>query len=174
MSSDTDEIIEELFECLLQRYQEGLEESIRRNEVIFDSVYVLYYDLTKLSLNLGGSYKDSPEWLKNKKATINSKNNDDKCFQYTVTGALNNKQINNNPQRISNIKPFISQYNWKEMYFPSHRKDWEKFQSNNKSIALNILYVPYNTEGIRHAYKSKHNLKRENQVIPLVITDGEK
>ena len=58
------------------------------------------------------------------------------------------------------------------MYFPSHRKDWEKFQLNK--IALNILYVPYNTEGVRHAYKSKHNLKRENQVIPLVITDGKK
>ena len=43
-----------------------------------------------------------------------------------------------------------------------------------KTIALNILYVPHNTEEIRHAYKSKHNLKRENQVIPLMITDGEK
>ena len=46
--------------------------------------------------------------------------------------------------------------------------------SNNKSIALNILYVPYNTEKIRHAYKSKYNLTRENQVIFLMVTDGEK
>ena len=43
-----------------------------------------------------------------------------------------------------------------------------------KIIALNILYVPHNTEEIRHAYKSKHNLKRENQVILLMISDGEK
>ena len=43
-----------------------------------------------------------------------------------------------------------------------------------KSIALNILYVPHNTEKIRHAYKSKYNLTRENQVILLMITDGEK
>ena len=49
--------------------------------------------------------------------------------------------------------------------FPSHKKDWKKFESNNKSIALNILYVPHNTEKIRHAYKSKYNLNRENQVI---------
>ena len=41
-----------------------------------------------------------------------------------------------------------------------------------KSIALNILYVPHNTEKIRHAYKSKYNLTRENQVILLMITDG--
>ena len=45
---------------------------------------------------------------------------------------------------------------------------------NNKSIALNILYVPYNTKEIRHLYKSKHNLNRENQVILLMITDSKK
>ena len=43
-----------------------------------------------------------------------------------------------------------------------------------KKIAFNILYVPQNTQEIRHAYKSKHNLKRENQLILLMITDGEK
>ena len=50
----------------------------------------------------------------------------------------------------------------------------KKFQSNNKSIALNILYVPHNSKEIRHGYKSKCNLNRENQVILLMITDGEK
>ena len=60
------------------------------------------------------------------------------------------------------------------MEFPSHKKDWNEFEKNNKTIALNILYVPYNTEEIRHAYKSKYNLKCENQVILLLITDGKK
>ena len=72
------------------------------------------------------------------------------------------KKVKNNQERISKIKPFIDQYNWKEINFPSHKKEWKKFESNNKSIALNILYVPYYTEKIRHAYKSKHNLEREN------------
>ena len=67
------------------------------------------------------------------------------------------------------LKPFIDQYN-----FPSHRKDWKNFESNNKTIALKILYVPYNAEEIRHAYKSKYNLERESQVILLMITDGKK
>ena len=75
---------------------------------------------------------------------------------------------------MSKIKPFIDQYNWKEIKFPSHKKGWKKFELNNKSIVLNILYVPYHTKEIRHAYKSKYNLKRENQVILLMITDGEK
>ena len=81
--------------------------------------------------------------------------------------ALNHKQIKIHPERLSKIKPFIDQYNWKEAKFPSHRKDWKKFELNNKSIALNILHVPYNIEGIRHAYKSKHNLKRENHYLAV-------
>ena len=85
---------------------------------------------------------------------------------------MNYQNIENNPERISKIKPYIDQYNWKEANFPSHKKDWKKFKSNNISISLNILYVPYNTDEIRHAYKSNHNLKCENQVILLMITDG--
>ena len=69
---------------------------------------------------------------------------------------------------------FTDQYNWKEIDFPTRFNSWKKFESNNKSIALNILYVPYNTKEIRHAYKSKYNLKRENHVILLMITDSEK
>ena len=74
-----------------------------------------------------------------------------------------------NLQRISNLKPYIDQYNWEEIDFPLERGDWRKFELNNKSVTLNILFVPYNTEKIRLAYTSKHNFKRENQVILLMI-----
>ena len=82
----------------------------------------MHYNLYKISLNRGGSYIDSPKWFKNKKATINPKNNDNKCFQYALTVALNYEQIKKNPQRIYNIKPFIDQCNWREIDFPSHKK----------------------------------------------------
>ena len=36
----------------------------------------------RVSLNRGGSYIDSPKWLKTKKATTTPKNNDEKCFQF--------------------------------------------------------------------------------------------
>ena len=87
----------------MQRYQEGLEESMRGSEFIFDRVDALYYNLNKISLSRGGSYIDSPNWLKNKKATINLKNNDGKCFKYGLTVALNYEQIKRDPQRISKI-----------------------------------------------------------------------
>ena len=74
----------------------------------------------------------------NKKSTINPKTNDYKCFQYAVTLALNLDKIRKNPQRKSKIKPFIDQYNWKDIDFPATSKDWKKFELNYE-IALNIL-----------------------------------
>ena len=107
--------------------------------------------------------------MKNKKSTINPKNNDHKCFQYAVTLALDLDKIRKDPQRISKIKPFIEQYNWKDIDFP----DWRKLELNNE-IALNILCVPHNTRKIQVAYKLKHNLSCDKEVILLMITDGEK
>ena len=104
----------------------------------------MYYDLNKISLNRVGSNIDSPEWLKIKKTTMNQKNNDDKCFQYALAVALSHGKIKTHPERTSKIKPFIDQYNWKEINFPSHKKDWKKFETNHKLIALNILYIPHN------------------------------
>ena len=112
MGSETDEIIEEFFKSFLQKYQEGLEKSMTGSEFIFDSVDSLYYNLNKINLSRGGSYIDSPRWLKNKKATINPKNNDDTCFHYALTVALNYEQFKNHPEKVSKIKPFIGQYNW--------------------------------------------------------------
>ena len=123
IGNETDQIIEDLFESFLLKHQEALDESMRGSEFVYDSVDVLYYNLNKVSLSRSGSYIDSPKCLKNKKTTINPKNKDDKCFQYTLTVALNYEQFEKDPQRISKIKPFIDQYNWKEIDFPSHSKD---------------------------------------------------
>ena len=143
---------------------------MRGSDFAFNGVNFLYYDLNKIRISRGGSYIDSPKWLKDKKSTINQKNNDHKCFQYAVTLALNLDKVNDNPERISKIKPFIEEYNWKDIDFPSTNKDWKKFAPNNE-VALNILNVPHKTKKIE--IKSKHNLTREKQVILLMISNGE-
>ena len=61
MGSETDEIVEELFKSFLQKYEEELEESMRRSEFVYDSVDALYSNLNKISLSRGGSYIDSPK-----------------------------------------------------------------------------------------------------------------
>ena len=93
--------------------------------------------------------------------------------QYAVTLALNLDKIKKDPQRVSKIKPFTEKYNWEDIDFPSTSKYWKKFECNNE-IALNILYVPYNTKNINIAYKSKNNLTHERQIILLMISDDQK
>ena len=96
------------------------------------------------------------------------------CFQYAITVVSNPKNIAKDLQRISKIKPFTDQDNWREISFPSHTKKSKKFETYNKTIALNILYVPDNSKEIRYTYISKHNLTHKNRIIILIITDDEK
>ena len=54
ISSETNEIIMKLFKSFLEKYQEGLEESMRGSEFVYDSLDVLFYNLNKVSLSRGG------------------------------------------------------------------------------------------------------------------------
>ena len=139
---DTTKIIKNLFNSILRRYQKGLQVSMRGSEFVVDHAESLNYIFHKIDLKRSGSYIDSPKWIKNKKATINPKNEDNNCFQYAITIALNYDKIENHPERVCKVKPFINQYDWSEINFPSHVGDWKRFELNNKSIALNVLYVP--------------------------------
>ena len=78
-----------------------------------------------------------------------------------MTVSLNNQNIKSNPERITKIKPFIDQDNWKEISLLSHQKYWKS-----------LNYIPHNIEEIKHAFVSKYNTNHENQVILLIITDG--
>ena len=72
--TETSDAINELLKSFLRRYQEGLETKMKGSSFIFERVDSLYYHLHKIILNRAGSYIDSPERLKAKRATINPKN----------------------------------------------------------------------------------------------------
>ena len=65
IGDDNDDIIEELFKSFLQKYEESLQNKMRGSDFEFDVVFFLYYDFNKISISRGGSYIDSPQWLKN-------------------------------------------------------------------------------------------------------------
>ena len=110
-------------------------------------------------------------WLRGKKETIISGDTD---FEDALDHALNYQNIENHPERISKLKPYINKYNWEGIEFPAGAKNWKKFEQNNKTIALNALYIPHNTKTISVAYRSEYNNKRKKQVILLMITNGKK
>ena len=87
-------------------------------------------------------------WLRSKKEAIINGDND---FQNALDDALNYQNIERHPQRISKLKPYVNKYNWQGIKSPAGTKDWKKFERKNKTIAVNILFVPHNTEIIRVA-----------------------
>ena len=78
--------------------------SIKVSESVFHYVDLLYYKCQKINENCGGSYIDSPDWIKNKKALKNHINKkDNKFFQYAVTVELNHEKTGENPERITKL-----------------------------------------------------------------------
>ena len=65
------------------------------------------------------------------------------------------KLLKKTQKEYQKLKHYIDKYNWKEIDFPSGPKEWIKFEKNNNTIALNILYIPRNTKAINVAYRSK-------------------
>ena len=148
IGSETEEVAEKLIVSIIQKYQDNLQNKMKGSDFIFNGINYLYDNLNRTTISKGGSYIESPKWLMDKKCKINEKNNDNKCFQYAATLPLNFNNIDRNPKRISKIKPFINNYKWNDINFPAVKKDWNKFEVNNKNVAVNILYVPYNTKKI--------------------------
>ena len=149
---NANQVVDELFESLL---------SMIESNFIFDSVQLLYYKYRKINFTCGGSYIDSPVKIKTKKATINPKSDNDKCLQYAVLIALNFEEIKKNPQKFSNTKPFINNYNWEKISYLSKIANWKRFEKNNLTIALNILYIK--DKEICPDYSSKINSNCEKK-----------
>ena len=99
---ETKGIINELFNTFRKRYQKGLETKMRGSSFIFERIDLLEYHLHKISLNRGSSYIESPEWIENKRVTINKKNTKDNNYiQYAIIAELNYQNIDHHPERIS-------------------------------------------------------------------------
>ena len=128
-TDDEKEITSKLFNSLLHKYQETLENKMEGSSFVFD--YVNYLDINFQTIDLirGSSYVKTPLWIWKKKATINPKNDaehDDNCFQYAIIISLHHHELNNHPERISKLKLFINNYNWKKHKFSCTKKSLGK------------------------------------------------
>ena len=166
MGSNTENVIDTLFNTLLQNFQRIQETSNERgSEFIPDSVEVLEYELHKIDIIRAESYIASSDWIASKKATVNPKNEkDNKCFQWSTIARLNYNNIKEKELRK------LLKFRRADTDFSSHQRDWENSEQENNSIALNVLFVSYNSEEIDLAYKSSYN-KSKIQVILLMINN---
>ena len=108
LDNEIDDIDKRPINSSLNNYQK--EELVLRNgsNFVFESVALLSYHIHKKSLKKGNSYIKSLEWVASKKAIINPKNEDNRCFQYSIIVAFHHKEIKHHPDRISPIHHYVS------------------------------------------------------------------
>ena len=123
-----------------------------------DKVMRLYINFHRMVLTRGNSYIELPGWIKNKKAVINPQNKDEECFKWAVIGALHHEDIKDHPERISLLRPYEKQYNWKGLESPTSIKNIDKFEKNNPGAAVNVLFSKKKRQNIYTVRRSEHNI----------------
>ena len=117
-----------------------------------------------------GSYIELPTALKNKKAIINMKNQDDKCFMWSVLRALNPKD--NHPERVD--KDLISKQdtlNMKGIKYPVSFRDIDRFESLNPNISISVM--GYNQDERVYPLKVSKYTGCEHDITLMLLKDGE-
>ena len=125
---------------------------------VFKSIVSLEIHTVKYQPIGGSSYIPLPEYLAKKQALINLKNNDDQCFKWAVTRAIN--PVEKNAERIDKkLKAKADTLNWDGITFPTPLSEIDKFERNNPTISVNV--AGFAEKG------SCRDAKYENTVYPL-------
>ena len=114
--------------------------ALLNSKFIFDEVLYLDTNFHRLNLIRGNSYLPLPDWIEKRKAIINPQKNDEECFKWAVIAALDWSEIKSHPERVSNLRKFVDNYDWFGLKFPVAIKDIKVFEMNN-DITINILLV---------------------------------
>ena len=125
------------------------------------SVEMLEIFITKFKPLNGKSYKPFPKIIVKKKAVINMENDDNQCFKWAVTRALNpvDRDSEPNPNRITKaLKNQSEKYNWNDIEFPTKLKDIHKFEKNN-NVNVNVFSFDNETKKVYTLRLSKSGHK---------------
>ena len=140
--------------------------ALLNSRFVFDEFLYLDVNFHQLNLMRGSSYLPLPDWLVRKKTIVNPHNDDEECFKWLVIAAENAGM--KDPQRVSDLRKFMDNYDWSGLEFPVSIKDIGKFETRN-NISVNVLAV----EG-RDIYIHRKGRRMMGQEINLlmVCVDG--
>ena len=156
----TDEIEEEI-----QKVQEAAGSGWVFVEVENLTLYTTKYD----PLN-AGSYIDLPKELKNTKAIINMKNEDEECFKWCVLRALN--PTNSHPERIDkDLKNKQDTLNMKGICYPVDSRGIDRFEKQNPEISISLL--GYNKNERVYPLKISKYSGSKHDITLLLMKDGD-
>ena len=112
--------------------------ALLNSRFVFDEFLYLDVNFHQLNLTRVSSYLPLPDWLTSKKAIVNPHNDDAECFKWSVIAAENAGM--KDPQRVSNLRKFMDNYDWSGLEFPVSVRDIGKFETRN-NISVNVLAV---------------------------------
>ena len=167
--TDENEIYDEMTEEILEEVDKTRE--AEGSGWVFEKVIKLVLHTTRWEPVSAGSYIELPQALKNRKAIINMKNQDDKCFMWCVLRALNPKD--NHPERIDNdLKNKVDTLNMEGIQYPVSLRAIDRFEHLNPEISITVL--GYNEDDKVYPLKVSKYTGCEYDIVLLLIKDGEK
>src|SRR5207249_3228451 len=113
-----------------------LEMSERESDFVFKSVFATTIRLAHYNPIGGSSYIKTPEKLANKRAIVNVKNNDSKCFLYAIASAV--FPGIENAHRPTKYKKYLSIFKIDGLTFPLDPKQISKFEELNPQITVHV------------------------------------
>ena len=135
-----DELTQALEDSVIQiRLQiqnlEGSTSNLRFKKILSITIHYDRYDPTR-----AGRYIELPEWIKLKKACINIKNKDQKCFKYCIQSIVYDKISKHHPEEMFHYNKLKDDIlNWDGVNFPTGNRDIDRFEENNKSVSINVF-----------------------------------
>ena len=164
--------VEEVFIEMVDEIETAIQrvENAEGSGWVLDSIIDITLHTAEWDPLNAGSYMELPEYLKNKKAIINMKNQDDKCFLWCVLRALNPKD--NHPERVD--KDLISKQdtlNMKGIRYPVSLRDIDRFESLNPNISITVL--GYDEKEKVYLLRVSDYTGCEHDITLMLIKDGE-
>ena len=164
--------VEEVFEEMIEEIETSIQrvENAEGSGWVLEKIIDIKLHTAKWDPLNAGSYIDLPTNLKNKKAIINMKNQDDKCFLWCVLRALNPK--NNHPERVD--KDLISKQdtlNMKGIKYPVSFRDINRFESLNSNTSITVL--GHNQDERVYPLKVSNFTGCEHDITLMLLKDGE-
>ena len=165
MLSDIDSIVQSMINHMAQQVDNP---ALRDSKFVFDKI--LHTDISnhRLILTRGSSYIKLPDWLVKKKAILNPKNLDEKCFKWAVIAGLKWEEIDRDHQRVSKLRRYENEFDWSGITYPVSTRDISKFERRNE-IGVNILALNGKTP-----YICRKGGDYERSVNLMILEEGEK
>ena len=167
--TDENDIYDEMMEEILEEID--IARDAEGSGWRFEKVIKLVLHTTRWDPLNAGSYIELPQTLKNRKAIINMKNQDDKCFMWCVLRALNLKNKDN--ERIDNdLKSKVDTLNMQGIQYPVSFRGIDRFEHLNPEISITVL--GYNKDERVNTLKVSKYTGSKHNIVLLLIKDGEK